>query len=511
MIKFSRNLLNSSKLLLRPLFILEIANNHMGDVEHGLQTIRDFYQVTRKFDFNFAFKFQYRNIDTFIHPDYKKRKDLKYVKRFFETRLKPTELLILKKEAQKLGYIAMCTPFDEKSVDLIEKHDYSVIKVGSCSFNDWPLLERIIKTDKPVILSTGGVGLEEIDNVVVFFQHRKKQFAIMHCVGEYPTLENNLQLNQITLLKQRYPEIPIGFSTHEEPNNFLSVQLAIAKGAQIFERHVASKTEKFEINSYSSTTSQIEAWLTAARRSLRICGTVAKKALHSKKEISDIRQFQRGVFAKQPMIKGEVIDLAKVFFAFPNQSGQLIANDLSKYKYFYSKKNIRKNEPIIEVTLVNTREKVYEIVKKIDKFIAKSGVVFPSRGSLEISHHYGIDKFYKYGLCMITCVNRDYCKKLLIMFPGQIHPVQYHKKKEETFHILYGKFIVNLNNKKNIYKPGDVVTINSKVKHGFTTMEGGIMEEISSTHYKNDSFYVDKKIILNKNRKTFVSYWRNVL
>ena len=112
---------------------------------------------------------------------------------------------------------------------------------------------------------------------------------------------------------------------------------------------------------------------------------------------------------------------------------------------------------------------------------------------------------------MITCVNRDYCKKLLVVFPGQFHPTQYHEKKEETFHILYGKFIVSLDSKKHIYKPGDVITIKPGVKHNFTTVKGGILEEISSTHFTNDSFYTDKKIALNKNRKTFVSYWRDVV
>ncbi len=162
------DIFTSSILSNKPLFILEMANNHMGDVKHGLKIIRDFYQVTKNFNFNFAFKFQYRDINTFIHPDYKNRMEIKYVKRFSEARLSPSEFLTLKKEVQNLGYVTICTPFDEKSVDLIEEHHYSIIKVGSPSFTDWPLLEKIIKTDKPVILSTGGATLEDIDKVVSF-------------------------------------------------------------------------------------------------------------------------------------------------------------------------------------------------------------------------------------------------------------------------------------------------------------------------------------------------------
>lgn len=495
----------------KPLLILEMANNHMGDVKHGLKIIRECHEVTKKFNFNFAFKFQYRDIaGTFIHPDYKKRMDIKYVKRFSETALKPVEFLTLKKEAEKLGYITICTAFDEPSVDLIEKHNYSIIKIGSCSFTDWPLLERIVKTDLPMIASTGGASLEEIDKVVSFFQHRNKTFSIMHCVGEYPTKEENLQLNQIDFLKNRYPNVVIGFSTHEEPDNFLPVQLTLAKGAQIFERHVALKSDKYEINAYSSTPEQIENWLKAAKRALAAGGVVGQRALHSEKEMTDIRQFQRGIFAKEPIKKGELIDVKNVFFAFPNEPGQLAANNLGKYRYFYAKNDIKKNGAVFAGKIVDAREKIYGIIKRIDKFLAESGVATPQKVDLEVSHHYGIDKFDQYGICMITCVNRDYCKKLLVILPGQSFPTQYHEIKEETFNILYGKFIVSLDGKKQSYEPGDVLTVMPGVKHGFTTVNGGVLEEISSTHYPTDSFYIDKKIAMNKNRKTLVSHWRNI-
>lgn len=494
----------------KPLFILEMANNHMGDVDHGLKIIREFHKVTGKFDFNFAFKFQYRDIKgSFIHPDYKDRMDIKYVKRFSETYLKPSDFLKLKSEAEKLGFITMCTPFDEKSVDLVEKQDYSIVKVASCSFNDWPLLERVVQVNRPIIISMGGAELEEIDRVVSFFSHRDKSFAIMHCVGEYPTKEENLQLNQLTLFKNRYTNVAIGFSTHEEPDDFLPVQMAIAKGAQIFERHVGIKTDKYEMNAYSSTPEQIENWLKAAQRALIMGGLIEKRAPHSEKEMSDIRQFQRGVFVKESVKKGGLIDIKNVFFAFPNQPGQLVANDMSKYKNYYAKENIKKNGPVMNIKTEDNREKVYEIVKGIDKLLKKGNIIFPNKVDLEISHHYGIEKFYKFGLCMITCVNRDYCKKLLVVFPNQIHPTQYHKQKEETFHILYGKFVVKLNGKKHTYGPGNIITIKPGVKHSFTSPNGGVLEEISSTHFVNDSFYTDKKIALNKNRKTFVSYWRN--
>jgi len=188
----------------KALFIFEMANNHQGNVEHGLRIIREFKEVSKNFDFNFAFKLQYRNLDTFIHPEFKNNKDFKFVKRFSDTRLKEEEFKILRDELDRLNFISICTPFDEESVDLIEKHKYHIIKIGSCSFNDWPLLERIVKTDKPVIASTAGIELEDIDRVVNFFKNRNREISLMHCVAEYPTKPGNLQLNQIDLLDLTY-------------------------------------------------------------------------------------------------------------------------------------------------------------------------------------------------------------------------------------------------------------------------------------------------------------------
>src|SRR5262249_16292338 len=153
------------------LFVLEMANNHMGDVEHGLEIIRQFAAVCKPFPFKFAFKLQYRDLDTFIHPDFKQRSDIKYVKRFSETRLSQDERGRLIAEIKKCGFTAMCTPFDEISVDHIVEDAFDIIKVGSCSFTDWPLLEQVVRADKPLILSVGGATQDDIDNVVAFLDH----------------------------------------------------------------------------------------------------------------------------------------------------------------------------------------------------------------------------------------------------------------------------------------------------------------------------------------------------
>jgi len=495
---------------MKQLFIFEMANNHMGDVSHGIRLIREFAKAKEQYDeFDFAIKFQFRNIDTFIHPDYKDRMDLKYVKRFSETRLTDEEFLSMKSEAESLGFIPICTGFDEDSVGLIEKMGFSIIKIASCSFTDWPLLNRIAQTEMPIIASTAGATLEEIDNVVAFFTHRDKDLTIMHCVGEYPTETTNLQLNQIDFLRNRYPNIRIGYSTHEDPADPNIIPLAIAKGAQVFEKHVAVETEEYQKNAYSSTPEQVKLWLQSARTAFQICGQNSGKPPASQKELSDLRRFKRGVFAKRAIKKGDVVRREDVFYAFPCQEGQILANDMSKYVQFVAQKDFAVNESVQaeSVEKKNLRKEIYGIVQNVKALLQHADVTIPGKAELEISHHYGIDKFYETGITMITVVNREYCKKLIIVLPGQNHPEQYHKEKEETFVVLHGEVELSLDDSPSDFKRGDVITIEPGVRHAFTTSTGCIIEEVSSTHYKDDSFYTDQKIHDNKNRKTFITHW----
>src|SRR6266699_1440555 len=156
----------------RPLFIFEMANNHMGSVAHGCNIVAALQDACEGFPFHFAVKLQYRDVGTCIHPDYKNRYDLKFVKRFSETRLSWEEYKQLKDAIDGAGFTSICTPWDEISVDRIEEHGFDFIKVPSCYLTDWPLLERIAKSDKPIIGSSAGADLESIDKVVSFFRHR---------------------------------------------------------------------------------------------------------------------------------------------------------------------------------------------------------------------------------------------------------------------------------------------------------------------------------------------------
>ena len=127
----------------RPLFVFEMANNHMGRVEHGLRMIREVAEVRSRTvpapasSWGSSSSSEPGHVHTPILPE---RSELKYVKRFSETRLEEDDFRCLKEEMVQQGFTTVCTPFDESSVDLIESLGFSLIKIASCSFTDWPLL-----------------------------------------------------------------------------------------------------------------------------------------------------------------------------------------------------------------------------------------------------------------------------------------------------------------------------------------------------------------------------------
>ena len=209
------------------------------------------------------------------------------------------------------------------------------------------MLEKIATTDLPIIASTGGAALESIDSVVSFFQHRNKDISLLHCVGIYPSPDEFMNLSQIDFLKNRYRDIKIGFSTHENPANLDNIKIALAKGATIFEKHVGLETNKYSLNNYSATPDQVNLWLTAADHTMKVSG-VAHERFTSDTEIKSLSALKRGVFASRDLHKGESISSRDYYLAFPASEGQATANDLSKYNSFQVTSSISKNEPLLK-------------------------------------------------------------------------------------------------------------------------------------------------------------------
>ena len=104
------------------------------------------------------------------------------------------------------------------------------------------------------------------------------------------------------------------------------------------------------------------------------------------------------------------------------------------------------------------------------------------------------DRFFEHGAVIIDIVNRDYCKKLIVQFPGQQHPAHRHLKKEETFQIIIGSLQLMLDGKSRLLQSGETQLVERGVMHSFSSDEGVIFEEISTTHVQGDSVYEDSAI-----------------
>ncbi|MDA8170374.1 MAG: N-acetylneuraminate synthase family protein [Nitrospiraceae bacterium] len=311
------------------LFVLEMTNNHKGDLDRGLEIIHHFSRVVRFNNVRAAIKLQFRDIDSFIHKDFRDRNDIYYVRRVLETRLRLEDYAALVESIRKSNCIPAATPFDEKAVDMIEYFDLPFIKIASSGCNDWMLIERVAKTRKPVIVSVGGMSLKDMDDMVIFFENRNIPVAILHCIAAYPTEDSELQLNQIDFLRKRYPNHTIGLSSHEYHDWSSSMLMAYAKGARVFERHIDINTDGTKVSSYSSLPDQIDTWFKAWHHAKLLGGASGEtRLLAYDKEIEYLHSYIRGVYAKRDLKEGEMLSEDDIYLAIPLQKGQMSCREL---------------------------------------------------------------------------------------------------------------------------------------------------------------------------------------
>jgi mannose-6-phosphate isomerase-like protein (cupin superfamily) len=272
---------------------------------------------------------------------------------------------------------------------------------------------------------------------------------------------------------------------------------------------VAVSGEGLSPNAYSATPEQVRRWLESAQKAFTMCGPQDMRYAPGEQELSSLRGLRRGVYVRRTISKGSRLQPENIFRAIPAQDGQLTANEMSKYTEFYALQDIVENRPVLiaQLRITNNRERIYEIIQAVRQVLTDSKLSLPSQVDMEISHHYGIDRFYECGITMLEIVNREYCKKLLVMLPNQLHPEQYHQIKEETFHILHGEVSISLNGKEQLCRAGDVITAERGVRHSMRSLTGVVIEEISTKHFIEDSYYTDPAIMANPERKTLVTHW----
>jgi sialic acid synthase SpsE len=331
------------------LFVLEMANNHWGRVDRGLRIVRDHGTVARYNNVRAAIKLQFRDVDTFVHQDFQGDKDLRYVRKTEATRLSREEYAVLVREIVRVGCIPMATPFDEASVDLCRQFEMPIIKLASSDVNDWPLIEKIASTQLPVIASSGGASEKDLDDLVMFFERRNIGLAINHCVSLYPSEDDELELNQIDYLRNRYPGHVIGLSTHEYRDWRASMFISYAKGARTWERHIDIEADGVDVSPYCSTPEHVDEWFKAFNTARVMSGGSSDaRRVVPRRETEYLDGLVRGAYARRDLDAGYVFSretfASDFYLAIPLHKGQLSCREVMDGEQLVSQ--LSKDEPL---------------------------------------------------------------------------------------------------------------------------------------------------------------------
>lgn len=155
------------------------------------------------------------------------------------------------KEIKKKGMIGFSTPFDEASVDFLEKLKVPMYKIGSFELNHLPLIKKVAATNKPVIISVGMGSLNEITSAIkTIKKYGTKKIVIMKCTSKYPAKNNTLNLSTIADLRKKF-NVEVGFSDHSL--GIVGSTSAIALGASVIEKHLTIKKNDEGIDSKFSS------------------------------------------------------------------------------------------------------------------------------------------------------------------------------------------------------------------------------------------------------------------
>jgi len=207
----------------------------------------------------------------------------------------------LKKEAEKLGLTLFSTPFDHSAVDFLEEMGVPAYKIASFEIVDLPLLRKVARTGKPVILSTGMSTLKEIDEALrTLAQAGADRIALLKCTSAYPALPEEMNLNSIPFLAGKY-RVPVGLSDHTLSP--VVPVVAAALGACIVEKHFTlSRALKGPDTEFSLEPEEFSQTVQAVRTTEKALGK-ASFELQQKEKAS--RAFRRSIFTVRDVKKAE--------------------------------------------------------------------------------------------------------------------------------------------------------------------------------------------------------------
>jgi pseudaminic acid synthase len=297
-------LISKNPLKKTPFFVAEISANHNGSILHAKKLIK----IAKEYGAD-AIKLQTYTPDTLTiksnKPDFKIRNGLWRGKTLWDLYERAQTPFEWHKElfnyAKKLKIICFSTPFDETAVDLLESLNCPFYKVASFEMNHIPLIKKIAKTNKPIIISTGMANLNEIDLTYrVAKKYGAKEIILLYCVSNYPSKISDFNFNNIKILKEKY-KCKIGFSDHSLDNKVVAA--AIASGAEVIEKHIALEGQKkgFDL-AFSLKGKEIKDYAKVIKDTSLMLG---KKYFFRNQSENRSLQFRRSIYAVSDIKKGE--------------------------------------------------------------------------------------------------------------------------------------------------------------------------------------------------------------
>lgn len=303
-----------------PYIIAEIGANHNGDIdlakkmidiakEKGADAVK--FQSWSK-DSIFARQVYEENY--FLVDDYRNRTDYTLESIVETYSLGKKDHKILKNYCDEVGITFSSTPFCKEEVDfLVDELDVDFIKVASMDLNNYPFLEYIAKKNKPIILSTGLSTLAEIDEAIrTILNTGNNKVIILHCVSIYPPKDDEVNLNNIDMLRDLY-RYPTGYSDHTI--GIAAPILSVAKGACMIEKHFTlDKNMEGWDHKVSADPYELEVIVRECKKSPKMLGSYNREVNESKERME---AFRRSIVTTRDIKAGEIIQREDLTFKRP--------------------------------------------------------------------------------------------------------------------------------------------------------------------------------------------------
>lgn len=331
------------KIFNEPLFVAEIGQNHNGSIE----VAKELVLKAKEIGCDYA-KFQCWDKDSlFIESFYKNKPGDDYLntKNLEETldrlSLSSNDLDEIIAFCKKVDIGFVSTPVSKAYVDLLVEHDVDFIKIASFDLNNFPFLKYAASKGKPIVLSTGLGTLQEIEEAIeTIFSTGNKYLALLHCAAAYPPKDENINLNNIDLLRD-YLGLPVGYSDHSK--GYSVCLSAIAKGACIIEKHFTlDNTIASGDHPISANPEEMRIIVEEGKRIYTALGQYKRIISDEDKEYK--KTLRRSVVSGRDIKAGEIITMDMIDLKRPGTGIQI--NELSYLLNKKAKRNIHANELI---------------------------------------------------------------------------------------------------------------------------------------------------------------------